>query len=644
MDCDLILKNIAKDRENESVIDLYRYNGLMQAIDFFSSRLSFDQIISSAFEFVNELLTVSRSVMFIQSDKKYILNDSKGFNGKFTEIASGKNLETFAVLCGTVVYGRNRLLEYFEVELLDYYHVQIMIPLIMDTTLAGFIFLSEKTVEDFVANDVIISETLMRLFMNALENNRRLEKLQQVNKELDEKIFNLFAINQSSKVLLTEHNLDTLYELSLDVFSELTLSSRTGFFLYDEGAEKFVIKAYKDIYQSVVPKGSIAFTPNAAAYIDPMCFLVDTRKPSDIKYFNLLFNEKIDILNPLKPLYIILLIKQSEILGFVCLGETVSGLPYKDSMFELVESLAAYTYIALSNAILLKKLEEHKRLLQEKLDRLMSLNRLMKNINSAEDLNTLQQLIMHTLEVSFGVKKGALALYKPQEQALVIAAETGVQFNSGIIILNSYWNRLYNGSIVLETDEDKVYHYLGEEMDRVLGKKSGLLAVPVYLEKCETVLLGAVLVFQFRNGFLSDEENLVVMESVANLSAPILNNFISLEEERRVLTVNYKEAFLRELKKQVVDCRALNTPLEVIHIKSDTALFCDNGLAEALTKELKNVYPITHDHIIILAAQDFQYYRHEALEIAGQYGANATIYEMGKDFQKDSDFLDHFIG
>ena len=58
--------------------------------------------------------------------------------------------------------------------------------------------------------------------------------MQNAKSELDEKVFNLFAINQSSKVLLSELDLSVLYNLSIDVFSELTQSALTSFFLYDE--------------------------------------------------------------------------------------------------------------------------------------------------------------------------------------------------------------------------------------------------------------------------------------------------------------------------------------------------------------------------------------------------------------------------
>ncbi len=642
MDYEEILRKIEQDKKDRFTVDLYRYQCLMQAIEYFSNRLGFDQIVHAAFECANELLTVSRSVLFVLADNHYILKGSKGQKTKITQMQPNSILKTFAVLYGDVVYGREKLMEYFSPELLDHYQAHIMIPLITDTTLTGFILLSEKTTVPFDTNDMIICRTLMRLFMNALENSKRLEKLQHANQELDKKIFSLFAINQSSKILLTEHDLKTLYTLSLDVFSELTLSSRTGFFLYDEGAEKFVLRAYKDIYQTVFSWESICFTQNADAMDDPGRFIIDIHDPTDVDYFHQLFQENIHTLDPLNPLYIILLIKDTKVLGFVSLSDTVSGIPYKANVFELVESLASYTYIALSNAILLKKVKQQKELLQKKLNRMISLNRLMKNINSAEDLETLQRLIIKTIEVSFGVEKGALALYRQESNTLMVVSQTGISSEDLEIKLNKYWDRLYKGSIVLETDEDELPRYLGDKMSNVIGSNSGLLAIPIYLEKYELLLLGALVIFSFREGLLSDEENMVVMESISNLSAPILKNFIQIEKERKALTENYKELFCRELQRQAKECKQLDSPLRIIHIEREIGLFEYDDLLHILNREFENVFPVSYNHIMILVIKDFQYYSYRITEVGEKYKAKIVIYEMGKDFNDYHDFVKLF--
>ncbi|NLO39648.1 MAG: hypothetical protein GX115_09280 [Ruminiclostridium sp.] len=642
MEYDSILQKIQEAREDHSVIDLYRYNGLMQAIDFFSNRLSFEQIVSSAYEFVNELLTVSQSVMYIFDGKDFIPVERKGLSDEPQRVPSTKKLESFAVFCGSVLSDRAKLEDYFDRDFLESSRVQIMIPLSSETTLEGFILLISKNGGAFVPDDTVICDAMMRIFTSALENHKRLVKLQEANNELDEKVFNLFAINESSKILLAQHDMEALYSLSLDVFSELTQSSRTSFFLFDQGSEKYTLKAYRDIYHSKFARDSVSLTLNPDKTINPMQSLIDTGKSSDVEYFNDLFMEGMDALSFSNPLYIVLLLKDTEVLGLVTLSTTVSGSPYKKGVFELVESLASYTYIAITNAILLDKLEQQRKLLQEKLDRLQSLNLLMKNVNSAENLATLQELIITTLEVSFGVEKGAIALFLPSDQRLAISCCAGFAAENSSIVMNDRLQKLCKGSIILETDEEEVYHYIGRELEEAIGEKSGFLAVPIVIEKYELQLMGSLLIFKMRNGLLSDEENLIVLETIANLSAPLLQNFIRLEFERGALCVNQKETFLREMEKQTLECSLLDTPLEVIHIETQFPLFTQNIISENLQKELEFIYNVDHNHIFIIVTSDFHYCRHKVMEAAGQYDAKIAVYVMGSDFNGFKDFIGQF--
>jgi hypothetical protein len=95
--------------------------------------------------------------------------------------------------------------------------------------------------------------------------------------------------------------------------------------------------------------------------------IINTAEPKDVSYFNSLFREGITAVAPLKPMYIVLILKNGRVQGFVTLGRTMTGNEYKKSIFELIESLASSTYIALSNAQYLKQVNDQKKLIQNKL-------------------------------------------------------------------------------------------------------------------------------------------------------------------------------------------------------------------------------------------------------------------------------------
>lgn len=215
-----ILKKIEQDFNNDNRTDLYRYNGLLEAIRFFSNRLTLEQITDAAFDFVNELLTVEKSSMYLFYNNRYELRKQRGAKTENLHIALTPELSNFILYVGNVVNGRDALEQYFDASILDALDATVMLPLALENKLYGFFLLSRRISAEFNNSDILVCETLMNLFNNSLENCNRLERLQISNQELDEKIFNLFAINQSAKAMLTEHNLDDLYSLAVDVFSE----------------------------------------------------------------------------------------------------------------------------------------------------------------------------------------------------------------------------------------------------------------------------------------------------------------------------------------------------------------------------------------------------------------------------------------
>ena len=156
----------------------------------------------------------------------------------------------------------------------------------------------------------------MNLFNNALESNCRLVELQRANKELDERVFSLFAINQSAKAMLTEHRLEELNRLAVDVFSELTLSANTAFFLYDTKSEKYALKAYRDVFHPEAGTPSVNLTLRQDAKPVVTRQIVNTADKDDTGYFASLFEEGMEPLEVLKAKYIIFIFgKDTETLG-----------------------------------------------------------------------------------------------------------------------------------------------------------------------------------------------------------------------------------------------------------------------------------------------------------------------------------------
>lgn len=643
MEYDSILKKIEQQKKEENLSSkLFRYAGLIKAIEFFSQRLNYEQIIDAAFDFVNELLTIEKSSVFAIQGNNFVLKKVKGCDSEVIHIKNNTEMQNIASLHGTLLYDEEHLLKYFDKEVLDSYSVKTVIPLIIENILHGFIFISNKTVSDLNSDDYIISESLMRLFNNALENYKRFEELQKANRELDEKIFNLFAINQSSKALLSELSLDILYNLSVDVFSELTQSSLTGFVLYDEKSEKYALKAFKDIF-NMDSSIQLSLTLSKIARIDVNKVIVDVTNEKDVLYFKSIFIEGLEILAPLKTRYIIILIKNGKVLGFVSLAQTVTGFEFKNSMFELIESMASSTYIALSNAQLFKQVNEQKKVIQGKLDKLVSLNNLMKNINSSTKVETLLELTLKTLDVSFDVDKALIALHNKEKGCLTIKETLKIETRKKEIKFSKGWKKVLEGDTVYELREEDAQNFVNSALLKDIGEISGVLIIPIYIDRLEIDLIGVIMIFKNKKLPLNDEENLITLETIAGHISPVLSNLFTIEEQQRFLLPNYIEIFKMDLKNEITEAVELMLDLQIIRIRDKREyIFKGNTIVDKLKHSFKRVYPFSSNDIFVIVNDKEKGIDNKIRRITGVENVDILSMTLGKEFNNFQEFFKLF--
>ncbi len=639
-----IIEKVEQQKKDSKLsTNLYRYSGLIQAIEFFSQKLTLEQIVDAAFDFINEILTLEKSAVFIVTGDQYELKKSKGYSRGMKVSADISNLHSLARMHGAILHARASLEKYFEPATLDVYGITAVTPLIIDGRLFAFILMSRKTAGEMNDDDYIISGALMRLINNALDNFKRYEDLQKSNRELDEKIFNLFAINQSSKVLLSQLELEALYKLSADVFSELTQSSATGFVLYDEKTGKYVLKAYKDVlFKKPAAKISLAFNENAP--LDLNRIIIDLSREEDRNYFDSIFNGGTEAVGPINAVYTVLLIKNGKVIGFVALGRTITGTRHNASVFELIESLASATYIAISNAQYFKQVNDQKRLLDGKLKKLVSLNRLVKNINSALKVETLLELTMKTLEVSFDVKSGLIALYDSHKNLFHIKNALNCNTGSSTVEPTKNWNRLFKGRSIICCGKDQTARYFERDLPEHLSAADNAVMVPVYIERVGIELLGVIMIFEYARTSIKDEENLLIVETIANHIAPAMSNLITIEEQKRFLLPNYIELFKSDLKAEVANALEFSGSLEVarIDIVKDFT-FKSDGLLDKLKSTYKKVYPFSGNTIFIIPGINEKISDGSLHRLIGkEHNVHFRYYNLGVDFHHYQDFFKLF--
>lgn len=634
-----ILQRIENEKKDEIVsTKLYRYTGLVQAIDYFSQKLVFDQIIDAAFDFINELLLVEKSVIYVIDKDTYCAKKVKGFTQNLGCINTSHELQNLATFSGNILTVRETITKYFDANLVDELNINSVVPLIIEGNLYGFIlFYSNHIGED----DYIISESLMRLINNALENFSRYEKLAKANTALDEKIFNLFAINQSSKVLLSELRIDVLYSISVDVFSELTRSKITGFVLFDDRADRYLLKAFKDVFYKINDV-IVDLSVNKDFRVNPNKVIIELSNEQDYQYMEGLFPGAGLQLSELEAKYVVLILKNDQILGFVTLSETVTGSEYGDGIFELIESLSSSMYISLSNAKLFQIVNEQKAVIQNKLNKLISLNNLSKNISSSLKIDTLLEMCIKTLQISFNVEKGAFCLYKKDTHEFEFVKAINMEHMSGAVVApNSEWKRVFEGDSIFAVGHSNVSKYFGEEFAEKIGETQGVLIIPVYIDMMDIEMLGAITVFAYDDLLLDNEENLLIMETIAGNIAPVLNNLLLIQMQQRFMLPNYIELFKNDLKEEIKTAQNYNIDLTIVQIEDERDfLFKGNSVIESLKSEFKKVYPFSYNNIFIMENCDSNDLEERIKRSVNASDLKVKKMVLGKDFRSFAEFFE----
>lgn len=500
-----------------------QYKKLITVIEFFSQRFSLENMTQYMYDFVLEFFSPTRCVlMTLSSSSSYTVFASHNIEKhplSFIKEAKHDQLVYFH----PGLLDRAFLSDFLDEDIFMVIRPDIGIPIITDKTLYGIIFIT--TQESLNLDDLIIAESLMNIYHLALTNLKNYEQLEISKRELDEKIFNLFAMNQASKVLLKEQDPKKLMQLSLSVFSELVQSKRTSIFLKDALDQCYHLIDYTDVYNRNTKK---ALKLKADPVKKNVKTIIDWSDPQEKHHFRQQFSDSVEVLETFEPEFIVNFVNQNDLVGFVTISERVTGGAYDSGIFELIESLASSTYIAISNATNYAEVLKNKKLAESKLSRLSTLNRLIKNINCAKSINELADLTLDTLKIIYGFKTSCFVSCDGTDYTVL-----GTR-NFSIDMKHIQWekviDRLNEGNLIIEHDVARIEMILGEK--GVSERIQSLILVPVFIDGIEQNLLGALGLFDVEEGVNASEENLITLETVANLIAPIFYHLSEIERIR----------------------------------------------------------------------------------------------------------------
>ncbi|MDF2839813.1 MAG: hypothetical protein K0Q99_584 [Clostridia bacterium] len=516
---------------------LHRYDALLQAIDFFTQKFNINQLSDYAFEFTNEILSLNSSALFIKEEDHFRLVKEKNYHICDYTIENTLKLQMIATLFGNVM--TTGFDKYFKKQDIAAFDAKMIIPLIIKDLLYGFIITKDNLDESMVHDDMLMSKALMQLINNSLESSKNFIDLQHTNNQLDQKIFNLFSISQSSRMLLSELDINKLYSLAIDIFSELTCSRITSFGLYDEIKDKVVLRGYRDVFSST--KRQMDFELLSSSYKG---YKAVFHYREDKEMLQQIFKNYEDFKH-LDAEYIILIVKD-RVLGFVTISKPVNDRAYDQALFELIESLAASTYISFKNAIYFNEIDRQRKSTQQKLHILTNLSTLIRNINSCTTIEELCDITLKTLHYSFGIKKAFIAL--KEDDDYIIKDQVGFELNCNVLETNHRWQSIRTDSYVRYTADEAV-SFLPESLLDHAESNNCLVICPISIGNAdledEQSPLGYLVVLQTPKNL--KEEEVMLIETMASSITPIISHLQEIKQIKKEYIINQRELFINNL-------------------------------------------------------------------------------------------------
>lgn len=527
---------------HDNTIDkLYRHEALLYAIDFFSQGVEIGQIANYAFDFANEILTLNFSAIFLKEEEDFILSKSKGYDLKSYKICAVDKLNNIAKFHGDII--KSNFQAFLEEKELEIFRPKLIIPLMVQDKTLGLLISNGKVIGELNNNDYNIATILMRLINKSLENTLYAEELKQKNKELDLQLFNHFFINHTTKILLSELDIESLYTLCTDIVGEVVCSKITAFGLYDEIKEKIVIRSYRDIFS--FKKLYTELELLTKGYSNNKIIFNYNEDREEIKGIFKNWEE----FEKLEAEYIILIVKD-KILGFITISEPVNDREYNKIMFDLVESLASIIYIAISNGNLFKKIDQQKYLIEKKYNVLQKLSRIVKNINSSSNIEELSHRTMKTLNIGFSIEK-ALAIFK-QNGRYEIVSTIGFDTKVKEIVKTDIWKLVDDSGITYEFSSIHNEKYFDKELYIDMGESNCLVISPIKIGNIsfeeEDNVLGYIVVLQTRRSL--EAEEIVLIDTISGSIAPIIKQLNNIQQIKKEYILNEQELFLKDLREK----------------------------------------------------------------------------------------------
>lgn len=494
-----------------------RYQSLLSSIDFFSQNLNLHQIVEYGFKIYNSFEAPISSAIYTLNDskEKYCVAFSHGYDFNLPDVVRTDQHAMFAVRNGFLLTDYDTQCRYYEVSFIRETRLSKIMPLIIDDQLFGFIISSDANNNQTITTyDMDFFNRFNYLMNLSLEKASRYIERKELKREIDKHIFNLDSISQTMKMILSELSIKGIIQLSTDVIREMTSSSVTSIALYDEVEHCLKIEAYEDVVSGFKHFEQFKLKTEYPKH-QSIC-----KMPEDYHLLESIF-EDASLFKTFPSEYVILLIKD-RIIGFVTIGKPLAFENYDDDLIKRIQDIASIMYIALTNARQFELIAFQKAQLNRQVKVLENMNRIIKTISSADSIEELSELVMTTLNASFGIGK-----------ALFIGLNDGVEHVIGCYNMDvSKFDDAFYEVIRNLLDEQPLVYFTIDDYQKAFGDTfigyledvNCFALTPMYLNGVSVEPFGYLLITEARDRL--HETQVSMLSILSNSIAPLLNQLL----------------------------------------------------------------------------------------------------------------------
>lgn len=365
---------------------------------------------------------------------------------------------------------------------------------------------------------------------NSKENEdlkKQIEQLVSTSRNLDDQMFDLFAVSQASKALTSLLNTQKLSETFVAIVTEKLDVSQCVLFIHEEQDNQFRMTASLGLDKEITE--NFVFHQKEGLFWEIIVngapfYVVDHE--GKWRFEKIFIQEKLDTL---KTVLWVPLKTKGKVTSILAISNKRNGAPFTENEMEFLRLLSGQAAVAFESAIMYEKMEKTSKELDRQMFNLSILFNVGKAMNFINDLTKLLKLILDKAIEVLRCEKGSLMLLDEGSNELIVRVVRGIdpvmeeKIANGEIATTRIkpgegvaGKVLQTGKPIIVEDTQK-----GDFKQSATSRVNNILCLPLALNGAS---IGVINMTNKKDGKKFSQQDVDLMTTLADQAAVAINN------------------------------------------------------------------------------------------------------------------------